>query len=74
MNLIDALCVIASSYHARSPEEEQMYHKARDLVEAHADTVMLSAREEQHRTDQLLFGAQHTLTPTRLSYTHGELQ
>jgi hypothetical protein len=74
MNLIDALCVIASSYNARSPEEERVYHQARDLVEAHADTVMLYAREEQHKTDQILFGTQHTLTPSRVPYEHGKLQ
>ena len=40
MNLIDALCVIAASYNARSKEEEQVYKQARDLVEEHAEQVM----------------------------------
>jgi hypothetical protein len=43
MNLLDALSIIASSYNARTAEEQQVYNRARDIAEAHAEQVM--ARE-----------------------------
>ena len=67
MNLIDALCVIAASYNARSKEEEQVYKQARELVEEHADKVMnrhhLDVRSMVHSdgyvpTDRLLFSSE----------------
>jgi hypothetical protein len=74
MNLIDALCVIASSYNARSPEEERVYHQARDLIEAHADTVTLRYREEQSKADTILFGPPGTLIASGSEYSPGALQ
>jgi hypothetical protein len=43
MDLLDALSIIASSYNARTAEEQQVYNRARDIAEAHAEQVM--ARE-----------------------------
>jgi hypothetical protein len=76
MNLIDALCIIASSYNARSNEEEQVYTKAREMVEAHADTVMLKERVELLRedADQLLFGMQGLLLAARSNQGKGSMQ
>jgi hypothetical protein len=76
MNLIDALCIIASSYNARSNEEEQVYTKAREMVEAHADTVMLKERVELLRedADQLLFGMQGLLLAVRSNQGKGSMQ
>jgi hypothetical protein len=76
MNLMDALCVIASSYNARSSEEERVYNKAREMVEEHADLVMLRERTELLRSeaDQLLFGMQGLLLAARASHGEGSIQ
>jgi hypothetical protein len=52
MNLIDALCIIASSYNARSAEEELVYEDARHLVELHAERVMTEQHRENMRREQ----------------------
>jgi len=52
MNLIDALCIIASSYNARSAEEERVYEDARHLVEVHAERVMVLQHRENMRKEQ----------------------
>jgi hypothetical protein len=58
MNLIDALCVIASSWNTRSPAEERVYKEARELVEEHAEGVMMQKLSQALRaeSDQLLVG------------------
>lgn len=55
MDLIDALCIVASSYNARSAEEERVYTMARNVVENHADKVMDTYRLEASRKNTDLF-------------------
>jgi hypothetical protein len=76
MNLVDALCVIASSYNARSPEEEQVYVRARTVVEEHAEIVMLQQRAEAlcNDADQLMFGMKQIMLGARNAQERGSLQ
>jgi len=52
MNLIDALCVVASSYNLRSEAEERVYAEARLMIEVHAEQVMASQYFENQRSEQ----------------------
>jgi len=76
MNLIDALCVIASSWNSRSPAEERVYNAARELVEEHAETVMLreQTRAMHMESEQLLGGLEGFILASNRIRTSGELQ
>ena len=76
MNLIDALCIIASSYNARSKEEEQVYINARDVVEEHADTVMHRERAQDLivEANTLVAGLESMVKASLVARSRGELQ